>query len=310
MLKLAFSTADLATVRFAFSPLWEAVASIRVLTAPDAVHRPWADQVRPRLPRGPQLRALFALVPASARVLPGFLAPPPTTPMPDLEVELAVLAATPPDLVPFADPAAGLAELIRATRLYWDLALAPYWPRMLTLLQGDVLHRARQLTTGGTERLFTDLNPGVRWHDDVLHVASRVTRSVSLDGRGLLLVPSVFAWPRVFAKLDPPWQPTLRYPPRGVGTLWSSAPSGSSRALAGVLGRSRARLLAALDAPASTTDLAGRTGLTPGAVSQHLSALRAAGLVTPHRTGRYVLYARTLAAEALLAATGDRRDPG
>ncbi|TDB97908.1 hypothetical protein E1267_39320 [Nonomuraea longispora] len=36
----------------------------------------------------------------------------------------------------------------------------------------------------------------------------------------------------------------------------------------------------------------------PGA-NQHLTALRRAGLCTAHRTGRYVLYARTATAEAL-----------
>ncbi|MFD0348248.1 ArsR/SmtB family transcription factor [Kitasatospora aburaviensis] len=73
-------------------------------------------------------------------------------------------------------------------------------------------------------------------------------------------------------------------------------------ALAAVIGRSRAVLLAELDTPASTSDLARRTGLTAGGVSQHLTALRAAGLVDAHRTGRYVLYVRTEAAETLLAA--------
>jgi DNA-binding transcriptional ArsR family regulator len=329
MLELWFTTGDLANVRFAFSPLWEAVASLRTLAAPDAVHRPWADQVRPRLPRGPELDAARAL----ASTLPGFLAPPPATPMPDLDMELAVLSATPPGVVRaslnamagprptaldplYLDPPAGLADLVDQVRAYWDVALAPYWPRVLTLLQGDVLHRARQLTAGGTRRLFADLDPRVRWQPDVLYVGTRTSRAVALDGRGLLLVPSVFAWPTVYAKLDPPWQPTLRYPPRGVGTLWwtsresaasagsagSAAASARTDALGAVLGRSRARLLAALDAPASTTDLARRTGLSPGAVSQHLTGLRTAGLVSPHRSGRWVLYARTLAAETLLTA--------
>ena len=42
--------------------------------------------------------------------------------------------------------------------------------------------------------------------------------------------------------------------------------------------------------------------LTPGGASQHLAALRAAGLVSAHRSGRKVLYVRTRAAETLLAA--------
>ncbi|MFD8087824.1 hypothetical protein ACFV4F_39755 [Kitasatospora sp. NPDC059722] len=43
--------------------------------------------------------------------------------------------------------------------------------------------------------------------------------------------------------------------------------------------------------------------MTPGGVSQHLTTLRTAGLLTAHRTGRHVLYARTEAAEALLGAS-------
>lgn len=37
-------------------------------------------------------------------------------------------------------------------------------------------------------------------------------------------------------------------------------------------------------------------------MSAHLGALRDAGLVDPHRAGRFVLYTRTTAAEALVAA--------
>ncbi|MEV6774665.1 ArsR/SmtB family transcription factor [Streptomyces syringium] len=71
-----------------------------------------------------------------------------------------------------------------------------------------------------------------------------------------------------------------------------------------MVGRSRAALLAELTAPASTTDLARRTGLTPGGVSRHLTALRTAGLVSAHRVGRRVLYARTRAGETLVTAAG------
>jgi DNA-binding transcriptional ArsR family regulator len=71
-----------------------------------------------------------------------------------------------------------------------------------------------------------------------------------------------------------------------------------------VLGRTRADLLDELDVPASTTDLARRLALTPGAVSRHLTAVRAAGLLGAHRVGRRVLYARTKVAETLLAEQG------
>ncbi|MEH0933630.1 ArsR/SmtB family transcription factor [Micromonospora psammae] len=64
------------------------------------------------------------------------------------------------------------------------------------------------------------------------------------------------------------------------------------------------RLLLELEAPASTTELAFRTGLTPGAVSQHLGLLRSAGLVGAARSGRLVLYFRTEASAILLTEVG------
>ncbi|MGH8794520.1 MAG: hypothetical protein ACRDXX_17960 [Stackebrandtia sp.] len=48
MLKLEFSAQDVALTRFAYSPLWETVASVRILKNPGEypAHRPWATQAR------------------------------------------------------------------------------------------------------------------------------------------------------------------------------------------------------------------------------------------------------------------------
>ncbi|MFI6977484.1 DUF5937 family protein [Embleya sp. NPDC050154] len=320
MIEIEFTPEDVARTRFVVSPLWEVIASVRMLKGADeqGIHRAWTDQVRGRLAAAKvDLTPLTDLIPVPTRALAGFLCPPPTTPLTSLEVELATLRATPLDLlrttsdvVPEriaalrADPERELARLAETIQAYWELALAPYWPRILTFLEGDILFRARRLVEGGARSLFNDLDPQVTWDAGTLQVRNRFACGRrTLDGRGLLLVPSAFVWPRVFSVLDGRWQPTLRYPPRGIGTLWSTpARPVTPDALAGVLGRSRATLVAELVTPASTTDLARRTGLTPGGVSQHLSALRAAGLVAAHRAGRVVLYARTQAAETLLAA--------
>ncbi|WP_020575135.1 DUF5937 family protein [Actinopolymorpha alba] len=164
-----------------------------------------------------------------------------------------------------------------------------------------MLYRARHLAAGGAQRLFADLHPAVSWADDTLTVRHPlVTDTRRLDGRGLVLVPSAFVWPQVATKTAEPWQPVLRYPARGIATLWEHGRPAEPGSLAAIVGRSRAILLAHLDAPASTSDLARRTGLTAGGVSQHLTALRGAGLVTSHRTGRVVLYARTALGDALL----------
>lgn len=326
MLELLFTARDLASTRFAFSPLWEVVASVRVLKSPGdhVLHRRWVEEVRPRLDSsGLDWSLLSDLVPVPTREIPDFVCPPPLTPLPDLRIELATMRASQVsdlraslDRLPqqrtdgiadlYADPAEGLRRLSEVIEDYWELALAPYWPRILAVCEADVLYRGRRLTETGARQLLNELDPSVSWKDDRLHIEHRtVSATRSLGGRGLLLTPSVFIWPRVFSvSANRSQQPTLRYTPRGVATLWESSPTTVSTGLVGVLGRSRALLLTELEHPASTKDLAGRTGITPGGVSQHLTALRAGGLVTAHRSGRYVLYARTTVAEELLAGGG------
>ncbi|MFF3941806.1 ArsR/SmtB family transcription factor [Streptomyces phaeofaciens] len=326
MIEIRLGLEDVARTRFAISPLWEAVASVRVLKGADehGLHRTWAERVRPQLAAANvDFGPLFDLVPVPTRSpwsghVPGFVCPPPTTPLPSLDVELATVRATPPALLRTtaevpparmaalrADPATELGRLADVLQAYWDLALAPYWSRILTLLEDDIRYRVGRLVEGGAQHLFSDLDPQVTWAAGTIHLKHRTVHGARrLDGSGLLLVPSAFVWPRVFSVLTEPWQPSLRYPPRAVGTLWHTRPATVSDALAGVLGRSRATILAALTAPASTTGLARRTGLTPGGVSQHLTALRTAGLVSAHRAGREVLYARTRAGETVVEAAG------
>ncbi|MFG3094930.1 winged helix-turn-helix domain-containing protein [Streptomyces sp. NPDC048202] len=119
---------------------------------------------------------------------------------------------------------------------------------------------------------------------------------------------------QITPQVSPPDSPQLAYPARGTGTLWETRPTTGTHALIPVLGRSRTLLLTELESPASTTELAHRTGLSPAGVSQNLTAPRDAGLVSAHRAGRAVLYARTGAAESLLDAasltcsTSRRRD--
>ncbi|MFI1867616.1 ArsR/SmtB family transcription factor [Streptomyces jumonjinensis] len=323
--EIEFTAEDVARTRFAVSPLWEVVASVRVLKGADdqGVHRRWAEQVRPLLAAAKvDLTPLSRLIALGAECVPSFLVPPPTTPQPSLEVELAALRATPLELLRTTTPGVqeGAAELrenpgrelgrlAEVIAAYWEVALAPYWPRMLAVFEGDILNRAIHFAEGGARRLFDDFGPQVTWDSGTLQLVRRSSRGRrELGGRGLLLVPSAFVWPRIFSNLGSgDWQPTLRYPPRGIGTLWEQGPQPCSDALAGVLGRTRARLLAELTAPASTTDLARRIGLSAGGVSQHLTALRAAGLVSAHRTGRVVLYARTGVGESLV---GDGRRYG
>ncbi|WP_143220400.1 DUF5937 family protein, partial [Actinomadura sp. CNU-125] len=282
-----FAPDDVARVRFAFSPLWEMVRSLRVLADPSghALHLPWVHAVRPRL-RGLDLAPLRRMVPAWGYI-PDFLTPPPDTPLPDLGAELEIVRATPPEVVAaelrFMPPDPRLAEMAeRPARTlavvadlledYWAAAVEPYWPRVRDLLEGDVLRRTRALAAQGAAGVFGGLHEAVAWRAGTLTIDRRWEFRGGLDGRGLLLVPSAFVWPEVSVMI-PPYQPMLSYPPTGVAALWETrrpagpdgpAPPRSPRC------SPRAGLLLALASPASTTELAGRLGVTPAAVSQHL----------------------------------------
>ncbi|WP_157251816.1 ArsR/SmtB family transcription factor [Patulibacter americanus] len=311
---------ELARTRFACSVLHETIASLRAVADPAAyaMHLPWLRETTPRI-AGMDLALLRALVPAEGYV-PDFVMPPPDSPMPDLEAELDRVEAAPPDQVRIElaeafpaglppvvraladDPPATLRVLRAQLAAYFAAALADHWPALRALLQADIAYRARRLAEGGARALFADLHPAVRLRDGGrLDVATRYHAPTALDGRGLLLMPSVFAWPSIYAVTDAPWQPTLIYAARGVATSWEPTSDPGPEALARVLGRTRAGLLQALDVPRTGRALADALGITPSAVSQHVGALRDAGLVRTYRDGRHVMSCRTALGDGLLA---------
>jgi DNA-binding transcriptional ArsR family regulator len=321
MIRYRFGHDDLLRTRFAISPLFEATASVAALRDParHSIHLPWVRAVRPRLAGFGGLALLDALVGADGGYSPDFVAPPPASPLPDVRAEVERVARTPaaqvrrelewlhpdgppPVLRPLLDrPRRGLERLAAVLLEYWARAIEPFWEDLRGVLEDDIAHRARLLTAGGPIEVFADLHPDARWADGGLLVDRPAAADVDLGGRGLQLVPSAFIWPRAGAMVDPPWQPALLYPPRGVGLLWAPRRDAGS-GLARLLGARRAAVLAALDREQTTTALARRLGASPAGVSEHLAVLRDAGLLRARREGRQVLYARTAAGDVLLRA--------
>ncbi|GAA2076493.1 DUF5937 family protein [Actinomadura alba] len=307
---------DLADTRFAISPLHETVCSLRVLRDPSryALQLPWRRSVLGRLD-GLDTGLLMSMV-GDSHALPDFLTPRPMAFAPTFEEELAFVRRTSPDLVrrdllathapgPIPDalqevqapgdaPVRRLRDaLCELLRDYWDVAIKPTWPQMRLVLEADMTYRARQLAVGGARLLFADMHPNLRWQDGVLHIDKMIGRHrVAASGRGLLLVPSVFAY-KPAPPLSPEEPPLLSYPSRAVATLWAPVPTADATALASLVGAPRARLLGLLDEPLPTVEIARRLAVTPSAVSQHLQVLHATGLVTRTRDGRHVLYRRS-----------------
>lgn len=329
MLALTFGDpAAMARVRFGISPLIELMRSVRALdgSAVEPLHHTWVADARVRT-AGLDLDLPRALQPAGAYA-PDFVNPPPSSPVARLEDELERMIATPPAQVTaelerayrgravpevlgplLAEPRRVLVELAELLSAYWDRALAPHWSRLRSLLQSDVRHRARHIADGGVDRLFAEIDPAVAWSDGTLRIGKACCAiDMTLTDRGLLLVPSAFVWPDVEVVADAGWQPTIIYRARGLGTLWEPPPApAATGSLTALLGR-RGAALAALDEPLTTTELARRLAISPGGASQHLAALRNAGLAQRDRVGRVVLYVRSEAGETLVRAAAGEQD--
>lgn len=318
--RIRAGSADLLRCRFAVSPLWETVNAARAFRVPRSrpYLRPWWLRVRDRLP-APSLLALHQ----AGSYVPDFVTPPPSGPSSSFDDELAQVRHTPPDQVAaelarcrdllrdpharslvddlLSDPATARHRLADAIAESWEALVRPWWPRLSELLDADIAHRSRLLARHGLGHVIADLDDRIRWQDPAIHI--RVTGpdiAADLGGSGIVLMPSAFTWPNVAALTDPPWQPTLIYPVRGVADLFTGTPPAPSTALARLLGHTRARLLTDLAEPTATTTLAARHHLSPSTVSAHLSTLHAAGLLTKHRQSHEIHYHQTPLARSLL----------
>lgn len=322
MVRFVFSTNDLLRCRFAISPLGETVQAARALNGGRrGTTAGWIKARRATVGFEAEhtVRPLLALLPEHGYV-PDFLTPPPRHPVADVAAELEVVRTTPPDRArpeieraladrPVDD--AVTRELRRrdaperlAAQLFeiWSKLLAPCWAEIRVLLERDIAHRARALVDTGLAQALDDLAPSVSFEHNILQVRQRTTALRELDGAGLLLVPSLFIGPQSATMLNPAWPAALIYPARGAGNLGSDTPvRPGGEELAALIGPTRASVLAALEEPTSTSDLARALGRSPGNVADHLAVLLRGGLVAKRRERRRVLYARTRLGDALIA---------
>ncbi|MER5780525.1 helix-turn-helix domain-containing protein [Streptomyces mobaraensis] len=198
----------------------------------------------------------------------------------------------------------------RGFRAYYDAAIAPYWPQLAAAAHADRTHRARVLADHGVERLLADLHPTLRWESPVLHAPCTLDIDLRLGGRGVLLTPTFFLTAPVLRldSADPDAPLEIRYPiARETAAHLSvlTPPTGNGRPgelahLEALMGRTRARVLAAAATGGSTAELARSAGVSPASASEHATVLRTAGLITTRRTGPSVRHALTPLGRALL----------
>jgi DNA-binding transcriptional ArsR family regulator len=322
VIRIELDESTLARTRMAISPLWETINSIYLLDR-NRETVPWPYDAWAR-----HARSVLESFPPDAPIriylgtyrIPDFLSPVPPTPAPTFEEELAILRATPAHIVhahlpdyqdlPYSDRfrpyvdrrQESLAALADDLAAYHASAIGPWWPAMRAALDEEVLHRARALATDGPDALLADLHKRVLWDKPVLTLVKPLEQSFEAKDRRLLLVPLIFSRGALTCSTDNPEVVAVSYQARGAALLAGGArdPLPDNDRLVILVGRGRATVLRALTRPSTTAGLARELGLAPSTVSEHLTALTAAGVVNRRRAGRRVLYGLEPAGIALV----------
>jgi DNA-binding transcriptional ArsR family regulator len=321
MIELRMTAGDFTQLRFACSPVDEAIGSLYMLHTGQVhpLYQGWADSARQRL--GTLDTTLLQAIAPPRRTL---LTPPldlggPAT----IEYQLKLVANWPPQLLRaeleavwqglpmpaaarqvIAGGADGARWVAAALAAYWDAVIAPHWDHMRAVIDAEIAYRARQLVLGGISAVLNDLHPRLQLDQATIRINKTGHQNYDLAGNGVLLIPQVFAGPHLMFDPGSLGLPVIGYAPRGLGMVWENngvSPPGDD-ALSALMGKGRTAILRRTELPATTTDLARELRLSGATVSVHLATLRRCGMVISWRSGRRVLYQRTALASSILSA--------
>lgn len=325
MLRIHFTPTDLVRTKLAERPdhLWETVLSLQTLRTRygGMVFNSW------RLQAGTELRKarftvvlsrILAPLTPNASYFPDFLTPPEgllgiepgieairATPGSRIRTEVQRLALTsrlPSEVLRIAEGERdAMLVLCRSLIKYYEIAVAPYWDRDVRAADMALAKHGLRQRASGSISMLMGIWPGTDWDPPVLRVPYPVSRDLHLEGRGLILIPSMFLWNHPVAYADPALPPTLIYPIRPTSDLLRSEmmTSAVGSSLAALIGTTRARILGAVGQGATTSDLARRAGVSVTMASEHARVLRDAGLIDRRRRANTVVHTMTSLGMAL-----------
>lgn len=336
MLRIHFTSEDLPRTRLATGPdaMWEGLLSLYRLRRPQgaAVFGRWRRRVGPKVPGS--TRMLTDLVPSAGYAV-DFLTPVTAsgslrdgvealrgTRRARLRGDLTELAARHPGRpLPgwFAGLAAGrtetLGRMAGAVTDYAKVCLAPDWERISAEVRHDLALRSKAFAEGGWPAVLGGIHPSARWSYPVLELDYPADHDVVLDGRGLVLQPSVFCWGAPVTLLDPELPPVLTFPVADA-TRWSATAGGQdsahrSQAVVALLGRTRTAVLETIALGAcNTTQLAECAAIPVPTASHQTRVLREAGLIESGREGNQVRHTLTPLGAAVLNGALVRSEAG
>ncbi|MFE5736788.1 ArsR/SmtB family transcription factor [Streptomyces celluloflavus] len=196
-------------------------------------------------------------------------------------------------------------QLRDALSHFWQVALEPFWKRIVAHVRGWQAKLRSQLAGGGVEDLLSHLPGGGTWQQPVLSLPDELSADLRLSGQGLHITSSVFQHRncRILEGAHGQGRPTLylQAPLEGgeASAIWEEA-GGEERSLAALMGAARARVLQALTERRTTGELAQLAGISGPGASQHTAVLRKAGLITTRRERNLAWHELTPLGRAML----------
>ncbi|MGC4900462.1 ArsR/SmtB family transcription factor [Micromonospora echinospora] len=305
MINIQVDDESLKSIRLSFSPLWETIGSLVILTryrgiAPSP-YTAWARNVRDRMPATLAQQLSESVRGLGVNQFAAHSVPIPNPARNTIEAELWHFQEQQGEarLAP---------QSAKQLQQYWDLAVAPYWTAIRSSLEEEILFRGRTLAVEGSESMLTELGGRVTWAPPRLTAPYHRDLDVALDGSRLVLVPTVFAAARRIFVQDGQ-SVAMSYQARGTGhfqvlTAHAREPSVREDRLALLLGKGRAQVIRELRVPTTTTAVAQSLGMAKSTVSQHLAVLAATGVVWKQRLGGQVFYQLDASGVALLRELG------
>ncbi len=239
MIRYELDAADISAIRFGISPLSELGLGLRALSQPDGfpLQRPWLERiasVRPLL----DLEVLLALV-NDRKWTADFVNPRPASPLTSLDDELTAARTDHPRPLhdrPRARARGGARGVPGPTRPgHRPPATRPrhHVGSVLRPALGAHEHRAARRQSRYRGRIAAQAGMGTVLNglSDAPPLRRPPTRRAAVEpeirrrpvrGDGLTLVPSIFTV-RVSTPIDDDLPPTVMYPARGQGAMWSTS---------------------------------------------------------------------------------------
>jgi DNA-binding transcriptional ArsR family regulator len=297
-------------VRVRISPLASVLANVLEVVA----ERPYGSPASWRRLMAGHLREVdlspFDVLRTPTGCFADFVLPSPTAPRASFDDEIRLFRGTSParvredvsaefgDDVPAAyqvyldRPHSALERLSDALAAVWRTTYAPLWPVMESILEREQLTLGAALAAEGPSALLARVHPRIEFRDGMLKWVHRTQVRTDLGSRLLVLVPLVAGPDAVISNPGHRDGALLAYAAPGAAALWEAGEGArvGAEALGELLGATRARVMLAVQTPATTGDVALQLDVSSQLVSHHLIALRRQGLVDANRFGRRVYY--------------------